>query len=129
MTHPYGPRRQPHWRPPPGWSPDLPLPPSTPPIQRPSSPKAPISGTANAALLFAVLSIPALFFGLFWSPAIATVAGLVLISQILGYLTFRKIRQGRADPTSRQRAVLAMGTSGASLLLAIVIFLSSLGGG
>lgn len=141
MTHPYGPRQRPHWQPPPGWSPDLPLPPSPPPIRRPSSPKPPISGTANAALLVAVLSTPALFFALFWpaavaaatvgSPAyvIATVAGLVLTPQILGYLTLREIRQGRADPISRQRAVLAMGISGVYLLLALGIFLSSLGGG
>jgi hypothetical protein len=59
-----------------------------------------------AALLVAVLSIPALFFGLFWLPAvaafsspayaIATVAGLVLTPQVLSYLTFREIgRAGR----------------------------------
>lgn len=122
---PYG---NPYWPPPPMWRP-----PAYPPPPRP-----PISGTANAALVIAVLSIPAGLFPLMWIiPAGLVVGiwaipliiiGLVGLPQVLGYLTLREIRQGRANPISRQRAVLAMGISGMYLLLALCFFVAWLTG-
>lgn len=109
-----------------------------PPWQQPPGPPPPVSGTANAALTIAALSIPAGVFALAWVPAAAGVGGmwlvylmiatLLLLPQILGYRALQEIKAGRAHPISRQRAILAMGVSGMFLLLASGIFASWLTG-
>jgi hypothetical protein len=123
MSYPYGP--PPQWQPPQQW--------------QPPPPRPPVSGTATATLVVAVASIPAGFFGLFWLPAVAAFEGpglavaiaasFILAPQILGYVALREIRQGRAHPISRQRAILGMAISGVYLMLALGIGLTMLTGG
>lgn len=122
MSYPYGP---PPWQPRPPWQPPPPPP--------------PVSGTATATLAVAVASIPLLFFGLFWLPAVAAFGGpalaiamvvaFVVAPQILGCVALREIRQGRAHPVSRQRTILGMAISAVWLMLAMGIALTMLTGG
>lgn len=149
MSNPYGqppypPQQPPQQRPPypPPGAFHQPPPPAPPMWQSPPPPmpRPPISGTANAALTIAVLSIPASLCPLLWIPAAAVaggglwivfvmIAAFVALPLILGYRALLEIKQGRAHPISRQRAVLAMGISGVYILLAAGIGLTALTGG